>query len=69
MKLYTKKDIEDIFKISRATVYRWCREGDFPQPINFKKGRRQYWRDDEIKNTLKKDDVVSKDKHFKNVKN
>ena len=37
MKLYTKKDIEDIFKISRATVYRWCREGDFPQPINFKK--------------------------------
>lgn len=49
MKLYTKKDIEDIFKISRATVYRWCREGDFPQPINFKKGRRQYWRADEIK--------------------
>ena len=49
MKLYTKKDIENIFKISRATVYRWCREGDFPQPINFKKGRRQYWRADEIK--------------------
>ena len=59
MKLYTKKDIEDIFKISRATVYRWCREGDFPQPINFKKGRRQYWRDDEIKNMKELPKVVA----------
>ena len=49
MKLYTKKDIVQIFKVSRATIYRWCREGDFPQPINLKKGRRQYWRADEIK--------------------
>ena len=48
MKLYTKRDIEDIFKISRATVYRWCREGDFPKPFNCKKGSRQYWRAEDI---------------------
>ena len=53
MKLYTKKDIEDIFKISRATVYRGCREGDFPQPLNFKKGRRQYWNAEEIDKYIK----------------
>ena len=34
MKLYTKKDIEDIFKISRATVYR---EGDFLNLLILKK--------------------------------
>ena len=53
MKLYTKKDIEDIFKISRATIYRWCREGDFPKPFNFKKGRRQYWSAKQIDRYIK----------------
>ncbi len=53
MKLYTKKDIVQIFKVSRATLYRWCREGDFPQPLNFKKGRRQYWRAEQIDKYIK----------------
>ena len=37
MRLYTKKDIEDIFKISRATVYRWCRKGVSPNHLIVKK--------------------------------
>ena len=57
MKLYTKKDIEDIFKISRATVYRWCREGGFPQPFNCKKGSRQYWRAEDIERFINNSDV------------
>ena len=57
MKLYTKKDIEDIFKISRATVYRWCRAGGFPQPFNCKKGSRQYWRAEDIERFINNSDV------------
>ena len=57
MRLYTKKDIEDIFKISRATVYRWCREGDFPKPFNCKKGSRQYWRAEDIERFINNSDV------------
>ena len=53
MKLYTNKDIVQIFKVSRATIYRWWREGDFPQPLNFKKGRRQYWRAEQIDKYIK----------------
>ncbi len=57
MKLYTKKDIEDIFKIRTATVYRWVREGDFPKPFNCKKGSRQYWRAEDIERLINNSDV------------
>ena len=58
MKLYTKKDIEGIFRISTATVYRWCREGRFPKPISFNRGTRQYWRQQDIENFLSNKNVL-----------
>ena len=31
---YLRQDLESLFQISRATIYRWVKEGSFPQPIH-----------------------------------
>jgi len=29
---YLRQDLESLFQISRATIYRWVKEGSFPKP-------------------------------------
>jgi len=29
----TRKQVESLFKISPATIYRWIKEGKFPTPV------------------------------------
>ena len=31
---YLRQDLESLFQISRATIYRWVKEGSFPKPIH-----------------------------------
>ena len=31
----TRKEVEKLFKVSPATIYRWVKEGKFPAPIHF----------------------------------
>jgi predicted DNA-binding transcriptional regulator AlpA len=31
---YLRQDIEELFKVSRATIYRWVNSGHFPKPIH-----------------------------------
>ena len=44
--LLTPEDIMKIFKVSRATVDNWVRDGALPKPI--KMGRRIFWKLSEI---------------------
>ena len=30
----TRQELEKQFKVSRATIYRWMKSGDFPKPIH-----------------------------------
>ena len=29
----TRQELEKIFKVSPATIYRWIKEGNFPKPV------------------------------------
>ena len=31
---YLRQDLESLFQISRATIYRWVKEGSVPKPIH-----------------------------------
>ena len=31
---YLRQDLESLFQISRATIYRWVNSGHFPKPIH-----------------------------------
>jgi len=31
----TRHEIEKLLKISRTTIYRWLKEGQFPTPVRF----------------------------------
>ena len=31
---YLRQDLESLFQISRAPIYRWVKEGSFPKPIH-----------------------------------
>jgi len=33
MKLMRIKEVCDLLKVSRATIYRWVEEGKFPEPV------------------------------------
>ena len=30
----TRQELEELFKVSRATIYRWVNNGHFPKPIH-----------------------------------
>jgi predicted DNA-binding transcriptional regulator AlpA len=30
----TRQELEELFKVSRATIYRWVNSGHFPKPIH-----------------------------------
>ena len=30
----TRQELEKLFKVSRATIYRWVNSGQFPKPIH-----------------------------------
>lgn len=30
----SRKQIEKLFQVSRATIYRWIKEGNFPKPVH-----------------------------------
>lgn len=44
--MYTMRDLVDLAKTTRPTIYRWIRLQDFPKPI--KVGRKLLWRREEI---------------------
>jgi len=29
----TRQELENLFKVSPATIYRWIKEGNFPKPV------------------------------------
>lgn len=41
-KIYTTKEILEMFGITRSTLWRWQKEGRFPKPITIAGGRNLY---------------------------
>jgi prophage regulatory protein len=50
MELYKIKELVELLKISRATIYRKVSENEFPKPIKI--GRGTFWRKEDITNWL-----------------
>ena len=48
----TKNDITQMFSIKKYTLWRWIREGKFPQPSIYISTHRCYWDLDDIKKFL-----------------
>ena len=49
--LLRMKDLTELLKISRGTIYKWIKNNEFPQPIKI--GRGIAWFQDDICNWLK----------------
>jgi len=43
---YKITEISMHFKVSPATIWRWTREGRFPQPVKLGSGTTRWWEDD-----------------------
>ncbi|NOI67791.1 AlpA family transcriptional regulator [Vibrio sp. 99-8-1] len=44
-------EILELTKVSKVTVYRWIKNGNFPRPINFG-GRSSVWLESEVNDWL-----------------
>jgi len=52
MKLYSRQEISDFFKIDAQTVSEWVKFGVLPEPIKF--GKRKYFTQEQIESEINK---------------
>ena len=51
-KMLRLRQVLEIVPASRATIWRWCRQGNFPRPIKLG-SRCTAWREDDVQAWLK----------------
>jgi len=49
--LLRMKDLTQLLKVSKETIYKWIKKQEFPEPIKI--GRASAWLSDEVYNWLK----------------
>jgi prophage regulatory protein len=58
MQMLTCRDLEELLKISKATIYRWMEADDFPKPLHL--GAKMIrWRSTDIEKWLADKDIKS----------
>ena len=53
----TRQQLEKLIKVSRPTLYRWMKNGDFPKPVHMGANMVR-WKASDIKNWLAEKEAV-----------
>lgn len=51
VQLYRMRDLTQLLKVSKETIYKWIKKQDFPEPIKI--GRASAWLSEDVHNWLK----------------
>jgi prophage regulatory protein len=58
MQMLTCRDLQELLKISKATIYRWVEAGEFPKPLHLGASMVR-WRSTDIEKWLADKDIKS----------
>ncbi len=55
--LLTYSDLEELFRVSRRTIFNWVRSGELPPALEI--GRKRLWRASQIEEVLRRREIGS----------